>query len=108
MKQNNVSKRDFWRFVNSKSKDIHFYHVGSVINILFEEMIQDLKEGKSINIYNFGEISLQKTKPKKYFDVRYQKVMFSVGAKILKFSLSQKLRKKLCGALDLDKTFRDF
>jgi nucleoid DNA-binding protein len=107
MSQDNISKRDFWNFVNSKSKNIHYYHIGSVINILFEEIAQDLKDGKVVKIYNFGEISLQETKPKKYFDVRYQKVMLSGGAKILKFAVAPLLRKKLCSALDLDKTFKD-
>jgi len=107
MNQDNVSKRDFWKFVNSKSHNIHYYHIGSIINILFEEIAEDLKNEKLIKIHNFGEISLQKTKPKKYFDVRYQQVMQSTGSKILKFSVASLLRKKLFSFLDLDKTFQD-
>lgn len=105
--EDNVSRRDFWKFVNSKSKNIHFYHIGAVINILFEEIAQDLKAGKPLKIHNFGEIILQEMKPKKYHDVRYHKVMWSAGTKMLKFIVAPLLRKKLCSALDLDKTFKD-
>ena len=104
----NISRRDLWKYVNGKiKKSIHFYHVGSVITILIDEMIKDLKKGKKIKIFNFGILSLEKTKPRKYHDVRYNKVMISVGSYILKFKMAPLIKKKLCGMLDIDKTFKD-
>ncbi len=70
-------------------------------------MIKDLKNEKKIKIFNFGILSLEKTKPRKYHDVRYNKIMLSLGARILKFSLAPQIKKKLFGSLDIDKTFKD-
>jgi nucleoid DNA-binding protein len=105
---NNISRRDLWKYVNKKlNKSLHFYHIGSVITILIDEMIKDLKNGNKIKIFNFGILSLEETKPRKYHDVRYNKIMLSSGARILKFSLAPLIRKKLCNSLDIDKTFKD-
>lgn len=103
-----VNKRILWRYVNRKLKHLtHHYHVFSVLTILFDEIIRDLKSGKSIRIFNFGTLSLKQMKPRKYFDVRFQKVMQAEGKKILRFKLAPALRKKLVSYLDLDKTFKD-
>lgn len=100
-----VDKRKLWRYVNLKiNRLIHHYHVFSIISILFDEMLQDLKQGKSIKIFNLGTLSLKQMKPRKYYDVRYQKVMVSEGHKILRFTLAPSLRKKMVDRLDLDKT----
>jgi len=103
-----VDKRILWRFVNRKIKRIiHHFHVFAIITILFDEIIQDLKNGKSIKIFNFGTLSLKQMKPRKYFDVRHQQVMESQGNRILRFSLATSVRKKLVNHLDIDKTFKD-
>ena len=103
-----ISKRVLWQYVNKKIRRlVHHYHVFSVMTILFEEMLKDLKSGKRIRIFNFGTLSLQKTKPRKYFDVRYQQVMQSSGHRILRFILAPTLSKKLRHHLDLDKTPKD-
>lgn len=103
----NISKRCLWRLINKKIKRlIHNYHVFSIISILFEEIIKDLIDGKSLKIHNFGTLELVKTKPKKYHDVRFKKVMESKGNMIMKFSLARKIKKKLCSNLDINKTFQ--
>ena len=103
---NSISRLNFWRYVNKKIKrSINHYHVHSVITILFEEMLVDLKQGKEIKIFNLGALTLGSTKPRKYFDVRFQKVMQSTGHKILRFILAPPLSKKLRALLDIDKTF---
>lgn len=57
-----ISKRDLWRYVNRKIKRlIHHYHVFSVISLLFDEMVQDLRDGKEIKIANLGILVLKKT-----------------------------------------------
>jgi nucleoid DNA-binding protein len=103
---NSINKKELWKYVNRKIKRlIRNYHVYGVISILFDEMIKDFKNGKAINIFNFGTIVLRQNKPRKYFDVRHQAIMLSSKNKILKFSLAPALRKKLCAAIDIDKTF---
>jgi nucleoid DNA-binding protein len=79
----------------------------AIINILFDEMISDLKDGKEIDVFNFGTLYLKNTKPRLYYDIRFQRLMMSTGRKILKFVLSPKLRKKIIKNLDVDKTFGD-
>ena len=104
----NITKRSLWRYVNKKiNRTIHHYHVFGVITILFEEIIKDLKQGKDINIFNLGILSLSETKSRKYYDVRYQQVMQSKGYRILKFKLAAPIHKKLRKLLDIDKTFID-
>ena len=98
-----ISKRDLWRYVNRKIKRlIHHYHVFSVISILFEEMTQDLKNGREIKISNLGTLVLKKTPPRKYHNVKYRRVMQSPGHKVLRLFLAKPIRKKLCDSLDLD------
>lgn len=103
-----ISKRALWRYVNRKIKrTIHHYHVFSVLTILFDEMIADLLQGKRIKIFNFGTLSLKQLKPRKYFDVRFQRVMQAKAHKILRFTLAPAFRKKLVDHVDLDKTLKD-
>lgn len=103
-----INKRILWRYVNQKiNRMIHHYHVFSVITILFDEILKDLKLGKKINVFNFGTLELKNMKPRKYHDVRFQKVLLSEGHKILRFSLAPQIRKKICEHLDLDKTLKD-
>ncbi len=106
--EQSINKRQLWHYVNRKIKRIiHHYHVLSIITILFDEMIKDLKRGKSIKIFNFGKLELKPLKPRRYFDVRHQKVMQSVGHRILRFTLAPSIRKKLVENLDLDKNVKD-
>lgn len=105
---NSIGKMELWKYVNNKiNMIIQSYHIYGVISILFDEIIKDFKAGKTIKIFNFCKISLRQNEPRKYFDVRYQKVMLSTKNKILKFYLSPTLRKKLCSELDIDKTFEE-
>lgn len=105
IKEVSISKRTLWRYVNRKIKRaIHHYHVLSVMTILFDEMISDLIKGKAIKIFNFGTLTLKQMKPRKYFDVRFQKVMHSEGHKILRFVLAPAFKKKLVAHVQLDKT----
>ncbi len=104
----NIDKRTFWRYVNSKvDRNIHSAHILSVINILFEEIISDLKAGKEIKMFNFGSLSLVKVLPRMYHDLRYHKMMYSAGNKKLSFKISKKIRDQIIKKLDLDKTFGD-
>ncbi len=98
-----ISKRALWQYVNGKMNHlIHHYHVFSVITILFEEMLEELKRGKEIKIFNFGTLVLKETKPRRYHNVRVRQVMLSKKHKILRFTLAALIRKKLCEHLQID------
>lgn len=103
-----ISKRALWRYVNIKiNRIINHYHVFAVITILFDEMIKDFKDGKEIKIFNFGTFSLNKTKPRRYYNVVFKKIMTSKGYHILRFKMSPQIRKKLCENLNIDKNDRN-
>jgi nucleoid DNA-binding protein len=104
---NSISKRYLWRYVNKKiSRAIHHYHVFSIITLLFEEILSDLKAGKEIKIDNFGSISLEQMKPRMHFDIVRNEVRLAEGHNILRFFLAKSFKKKLCQELDLDKTMQ--
>lgn len=103
-----ISKRSLWQYVNRKIKRIiHHYHVFSVLTILFDEMIKDLKLGKKIKIFQFGTLQLKDLPARRYFDVRHQQVMQAEPHRILRFILAPSVRKKLVKHLDVDKTLKD-
>lgn len=103
-----INKRRLWRYVNRKIDNIiNHAHVLSVISILFEEMLKDLKSGKEIKINNLGTLLLWKTKPRRYHNVRFHQIMQSESHYILRFKLATPIRKKLRSMLDIDKTFKD-
>lgn len=103
-----ISKRDLWHYVNRKIKRlVHRYHVFAIISILFEEMVKDLRQGKPIKVANLGIITLQPTPPRWYHHVRLHQMVFSPGHRIMRFSLSKPIHKKLIELLDLDRTFLD-
>lgn len=102
----NISKRDLWCHVNRKLRhSIHRHHVFAIISLLFEEMIIDLQQGKTIKITNLGQISLDTTRPRKYYHIHLRQVMWSKGNRLIKFLLAPPIRKKLVQFLDIDKTF---
>jgi nucleoid DNA-binding protein len=102
----NIGKKKLWHYVNQKiNKAVHYMHVFSIINILFEEMLIDLKAGKDIRIYHFGTFSLEEGNPRRYHHITLNKVIQSEGNRLLKFTLDKRLHTKLRKFLDLDKTF---
>ena len=94
--KNIITKRSLWRYVNLKIKrSIHHYHVFGIITILLDEIIKDLKSGKSVKIINFGDFILRKLPPRKYHNVREKMVKTSSSHNILKFNISKKIRDKM-------------
>lgn len=105
---NSITKRILWRYLNQKiKKNIHHYHIFSIINILFDEMLNDLKSGKKIKINNLGTLYMKELPPRKYYDVNDKMVKISKPHKILKFLLSPKLKYELKNNLDIVATFKD-
>ena len=98
-----ITKRILWRYVNKQiNRSIHHYHVFSVISILFDEIINDLKDGKKIKIFNFGTLSLNQLKSRKYFHFIERVVKRAPAYKILRFKLSDKLSNELRNHIDID------
>lgn len=100
----NIGKKQLWRHVNIKiNRSIHHYHVFAVLNLLFEELMKDLADGKQIEIIGLGKFGLKQGSPRNFFNIWTQKMAHSAGHKILKFTLTKKLQKTLRDYWDLDK-----
>ena len=77
-------------------------HIFAIINILIDEMVKELKSGKSINIEGFGTFCINNLKPKKIRSVYSNKIKFAQKTKALRFKLSKDLEKYL-----VEKTIKD-
>lgn len=102
-----VDKRALWRLVNKRiNRVVHSYHVFSVISILFEEMISDLKAGKKIKIFNFCTLSLNLNnngEKIRYMNIFTREIQESNSRKKLKFKIAPKFKNKIIKFLDVDK-----
>lgn len=107
MKSSIISKVRLQRYVHSRLNHIfHSFQVLNVITILFEEMFQDLKNRKEIKIHNLGTLQIQKTKPRLHCNITQgNKQILSKGSKKMTFLMSYRIKKRLRGLLDLDKTY---
>lgn len=106
-KDKSVDRRYLWQFVTKKiNRTIHYSHVQSVINIMFEIMLEDLNNGIEISIGNFGKFLLKKLGARKHINIYSGQYEKSPGNKIIRFELSKKLRRILMNNLDIDKTFK--
>ena len=95
MKQN---KTTLWKFVSKQiNHKIHRLHVMSVVSILLEELIRELKLGNKINIGNFGTFELRELRPKKVRNIATKQIKFVGKTKALRLKLSKKLLKYLLG-----------
>ena len=101
-----INKRVFWRFVTKKVKKlVNHYHILGVIDVLFEEMSNDLKEGKEIKIYNFCTINLIRQPDRMHHHITLKKLVLAKGRKRIKISMPPKIRIRLNKLLDLETTF---
>jgi nucleoid DNA-binding protein len=74
---------------------IHRLHVMSIISVLIDEMIKELKRGGEIKIPNFGTLKINDLKPKKIRSISTNKIKFAKRTKSLRFRLSKKISKYL-------------
>lgn len=99
-----IDKRDFASKLSKKIKrSVGMVHINSIINLLCEDLLKELEDGKEFEVQNLGTFEMVK-KPKKYFDVLEQEIKESKGNKRIKFKLSRKLKKKIAKHIDLEKT----
>lgn len=104
----NVNKKKFLTYISKKiKKSVNYLYILSVVSTLFEEIVEDLKNGKELKIHNFGILRLKKLKSKKYHNVAFRKMKIAPETKALKFILFKKIRKNLCKLIDIDATFKD-
>ena len=105
-----ITQKKFIRYVFNKLKLYHNFtleDVGSVILVLFDEIIEDIKRGAVINSANFGELVLKKNNDGIRWNGLTKKTGFSIGRRSLKFSFSKHLPHFILSYLDIEQTFPD-
>lgn len=90
------NKHSLWIMITKKiDHGVHRLHVASVVSILIDEMIKELKRGGSINIHNFGTFVLNDLKPKKIRSIHTNQIKFAKRTKALRFKLTRKIKRYL-------------
>jgi len=74
------------------------YHI---VNVLFEEILNDIKLEKKLKIFNFADLFLVKTPFRRHFCYHTQSVKISGGFRKLRFDINEKIRKKLLKNIDI-------
>lgn len=96
-----INKKKLWRLINkSINRSIEAPHVFAVINILFEELLKDFKEGKELKIHNFGLMKLTLNEVQRSFNVIKQTVTLGKPSKMFKFKMGKQIKNKIVEHLD--------
>ena len=100
-----VNKDYFLFYVYTKiakiNNNIKKFDVLHVINVLFEEMMEDIKLEKKIKIFNFADLFLVRTSLRSHFCYYTQSLKTSGNYRKLLFAINKKIRKKLLKSVDI-------
>ena len=101
-----LNKRKLSFIVAKKfNQTIHYTHVANIISMFIDEFMIELQQKEQINISNFCNFRLEKSKPRKFHNVYKQRFAVSSGKPLLKIKLSKSLRNRIIQNMDLIKTF---
>ncbi len=101
-----LNKRNLSFLVAKKlNHTIHHIHIANVISMFIDEFMIELQQKEQINISNFCSFKLEKSKPRKFHNVRKRRFAVSSGTSLLKIKLSRSLRNRIIQNMDLIKTF---
>lgn len=90
------NKQKLWWFITRRiNHSVHRLHVISIINILIEELVKELRIGNEIKLPNFGIFKIKELKPKKIRNIATKDIKFVKRTKALRFRLSRKISKYL-------------
>jgi nucleoid DNA-binding protein len=90
-----TDKHKIWSSIHKKLKHIRRQHIISVVSILIDELVKELKIGGNIKITNFGVLKLKNYKPRIIPNVVLGKLNITKASKSLRLKLSRKLSKYL-------------
>jgi nucleoid DNA-binding protein len=98
-----VSKRMLGRYVLKKLNGaVPHVHVLCILNILFEEIVEEWKNNRKLQIHHFGMLYLEKLSPRRTWHPK-QKVLKLArrGRNWVRWKLHKELRRKIYDALDI-------
>lgn len=97
----NLDKSQICRFISDRTK-VPFKDVESIINILLEEIVRELKSDRKVKIQNFGAFELFQTKQHRIFNIHTNEHDVVESKKRLRFSLDRKLASFLSNFVKLE------
>lgn len=101
-----LNKPKICHIINRKTRlKLGHDRISDILSIFFEEFFKELEDGKELRIPNFCSFRVEKTKPKRYHDIRTGTCAISKSRPQFKIRLMPKLKKKIAKELDLLKTF---
>ena len=102
----NITIFQLSRYIHLKLNSMtNALHVLSVINIIIDEIYQDLVDGKSLKIFNFGQLFLKRILGRRGINNLYTgDERIGKDVNILKFELDKKMREQLLLMVDKKKS----
>jgi nucleoid DNA-binding protein len=101
-----LNKRKLSFLVGKKLQyNIHQAHIANVISMFIDEFMSILEQKGQINIINFCNFKLEKSKPRKFHNIHKGRFAVSSGRSLIRIKLSRSLRNQIIQNLDLMKTF---
>lgn len=97
----NLDKAQICRFISDRTK-VPFKDVESIVNILLEEIVRELKDGRKVRIQNFGSFELFETQRHRIFNVHTNQHDVVESRKQLRFSLNRKFSSFLSNFVKLE------
>lgn len=101
-----LNKRALTSLISKRIKhSIHCAHIENVMSLFMDEFIAALEKGQVLNMPNFCAFKLEKSKPRKFYNVQERRFAVSSGKYLIKIKISKPLRDKIVENIDVVKTF---
>lgn len=85
------NKLNLIKEIKKNLKNIEYFDIFSVVNVLIDELKKEIKNKKYINLPNFGKIRLKIFEPKKIKNVRDGKEKITKSYNILRVIISKNI-----------------
>lgn len=86
-----LNKVNLIKEIKKELKNIGYFDIYSVVNLLLDELKQEILTTKKVRISNFGEFNLKTFKPRTMVNVRTGKLALTKTYNILRFSISKNI-----------------
>ncbi len=101
-----VSKQALFRLVHQKVKQLLTRnHVLTICEILFEEILKDINNDKTVMIYNFGKFYMEKKNIREFYSYKYKDWCKTREYNYTRFTLTRHWKSPVIQSIDYERTF---
>lgn len=98
-----IGRYEFHKLVFKRLRGkVSSYKVLNIITFLFEVLIEEILDGRKIDLKNFCTIYIKRLAPRRHFNVQKKDFVTSVGKNIIRLKLSKKFTEKLIKNLNIN------